>query len=159
MEGPFYQVESYRPRISIGYLLRRVSKLSQNQVEAGFDGNDITFTQWAVLALTANDVADTCTGLARDLGHNSGAMTRVIDQLEERGLLTRTRGACDRRVTNLAITDKGSATVAKLAGSVVDLWNEILADFERDEARQLIALLTKLLARLEQLESRREGSA
>ena len=115
----FYSVDELRPRISLGYLLRRINKLSTAQVEAAFDGNDISFTQWVVLALIASGTANTCSDLSRDMDHNSGAMTRVVDQLEERGLLVRRRDEGDRRISKLIITDTGKETFAQLARSVV----------------------------------------
>lgn len=148
----FYDLDSFAPRNSIGYLLRRANKLSMAHAEAAFEGSEITFTQWIVLALTFSGTAATCAELSRNIGHNSGAMTRVVDQLEERGLLARQPDAGDRRVTRLAITEAGRATVTDLALRVIGLWNEILEDFDRDEIVRLIATLTKLVARLEAVE-------
>lgn len=150
--APFYDLDSFAPPNSIGYLLRRASKLSMAQAEAAFEGSEITFTQWIVLALTFSGTAETCAELSRNIGHNSGAMTRVVDQLEERGLLVRHPDADDRRVTRLAITDAGRATGSELAARVIGLWNHILEDFDREEVLQLIATLTRLVARLETIE-------
>ncbi|TPG42535.1 MarR family transcriptional regulator [Sphingomonas koreensis] len=152
MSDPFYEFDKFIPRISLGYLLRRATKLSTIRIEAAFDGSDVSFTQWVVLALVSTGTADTCTALARNMDHDSGAMTRLIDQLEERGLVVRTRLEGDRRVSRLTVTDAGHAMVTTLVASVVGVWNEIIEGFEHDEIRQLIATLTKLLARLEQLE-------
>jgi len=155
----FYDVETFAPRISIGYLLRRVGKMSTARIEAAFDGRDISFTQWIVLALVSSQIADTCTALARDMDHDSGAMTRLIDQLEERGLIIRTRLEGDRRVSKLSVTRAGRDLVNSLLVSVVGVWNEILADLDPAEIRQLIATLTKLLDRLEALDANRGDSA
>ena len=145
----FYTVDELRPRISLGYLLRRINKLSTAQVEAAFDGNDISFTQWVVLALVSFDIATTCTELSRNMDHDKGALTRVIDQLEERGLIERRRDVGDRRVSQLTVTAKGREIVTDLARRVVDVWNDILHDFDREEIEQLIGTLGKLLARLD----------
>ena len=150
---PFYDVETFAPRVSIGYLLRRVGKLSTGRIEAAFDGRDITFTQWIVLALVSSGIADTCTALARDMDHDSGAMTRLIDQLEERGLVIRTRVEGDRRVSKLALTEAGHALAQTLLVSVVRVWNDIVAELDPAETRQLIGTLTKVLDRLETLEA------
>lgn len=159
MPHPFYVVDTFLPRISLGYLLRRANKLSTSRVEAAFDGSDISFTQWVVLALVSTGTADTCTALARDMDHNSGAMTRLIDQLEERGLVVRTRVEGDRRVSKLTVTLAGNEMVKTLVASVVGVWNEILDGLDHDEVRQLITTLTKLVSRLEALEDNRELSA
>jgi DNA-binding MarR family transcriptional regulator len=157
MDKPYYDIVSFAPRISLGYLVRRINKLSIARIEATFDGSEISFTQWIVLALVSSGIATTCAELSRNMDHNSGAMTRVIDQLEERGLLVRRRDNDDRRVSNLSITEAGSKTVHELVGRVVDVWNDILGDFDRDEITQLIATLGKLLARLESPEPQPEA--
>lgn len=159
MMHPFYDVETFAPRVSIGYLLRRVGKLSTSRIEAAFDGRDISFTQWIVLALVSSQIADTCTTLARDMDHNSGAMTRLIDQLEDRGLVVRTRVEGDRRVSKLSVTEAGDELAKTLIASVVDVWNDIVAELAPAETRQLIATLTKLLDRLETLEAERSEPA
>lgn len=148
----FYSPDAFAPSNSIGYLLRRANKLSMARAEAAFEDSEITFTQWIVLALTFSGTARTCAELSRNIGHNSGAMTRVVDQLEERGLLARTPDEADRRVTRLAITEAGRGTVTDLAARVIGLWNDILHDFDREEVVGLIATLTRLVARLEAVE-------
>lgn len=152
----FYSIDMFAPRVSIGYLLRRVNKLSIARVEAAFDGNDITFTQWVVLALVSFEIATTCTELSRNMDHDKGALTRVIDQLEERGLVERRRDTDDRRVSQLTATADGRKIVADLARRVVDVWNDILHDFDREEIERLIATLTKLLARLDPFDPQAE---
>lgn len=152
MRDDFYTPENFHPKVSIGYLLRRASKLSLARVEAAFSDREITFTQWATLALLNAGIADNCGGVARDLGHNPGAMTRVVDSLEERGLLKRRQHATDRRVTMLEVTPEGCAVLETLAGRVMSIWNEILGPFEQKDILQLIALLNRLLSRLEELD-------
>lgn len=159
MTDEFYDITSYTPRISLGYLLRRVSKLSGSRIETAFQDSDITFTQWIVLALVSSDTANTCTALARDMDHNSGAMTRLIDQLEERGLIIRTRAEKDRRISKLSITDAGNEMKTMLAARVAGVWNEIITGFDHDDIRQLITTLTKLLDRIEALEAESGQSA
>lgn len=153
MREDFYTPENFHPKISIGYLLRRASKLGLARVEAAFADREITFTQWATLALLHTGIADNCGGVARDLGHNPGAMTRVVDALEERGLLKRCAHATDRRVTMLEVTPEGRAVLETLAGRVRSIWNEVLGPFEQDDILQLIALLDRLVLRLEELEN------
>ncbi|WP_066921734.1 MarR family winged helix-turn-helix transcriptional regulator [Steroidobacter denitrificans] len=149
---PFYQPKAFSPANSIGYLLRRANKLSMARAEAAFAGNEITFTQWIVLALVSNGTAATCAELSRNIGYSSGAMTRLIDQLEARDLLVRRRDEMDRRVTRLALTAAGHVTFTDLAAKVVDRWNEVLEDFDREDITRLIATLNRLVARLEAIE-------
>src|SRR5690242_1059712 len=145
----YYSLDGFSPRVSLGYLVRRINKLGIARVEAAFDGCDISFTQWVVLALVSSEVATTCTELSRNMDHDKGALTRLLDQLEERGLVVRRRNDEDRRVSRLSTTAKGREAVADLARRVVDVWNHILRDFDREEITRLIDTLGRLLDRME----------
>ena len=146
---PFYSRENFTPKTSIGYLLRRVYKLSHQQIDEAFGDESISMTQWIVLILLRQGLATTCRDLCRNMDHDRGAMTRLIDQLEERGLVIRLRDDVDRRVSNLQLTEAGEALMDDRTGVVMDVWNNLLADFEPAEIVQLLATLTKLLDRLE----------
>jgi DNA-binding MarR family transcriptional regulator len=146
---PFYSPETFTTRTSLGYLLRRVYKLSTARIDEALESEDITLTQWIVLVLLANDMATTCRDLCRNMNHDRGAMTRLIDQLEERGLVKRLRDEADRRVCPLALTDAGRVVLDEKTGPIRDVWNDILRDFDPAEVTQAIGTLTKLLDRLE----------
>lgn len=148
MTQPYYSVDTFRPQISLGYLLRRVYKLSLARLEARVSG-EVNMTRWIVLAMISHGLANTCRDLSRDMGHNSGAMTRLIDQLEEHALVRRIRDNDDRRVSNLEITEAGRAALVDNIPPIVDVWNDILCDVDRDEVDRMIDTLTKLLDRLE----------
>ncbi len=81
--------------------------------------------------------------------YDSGAMTRMVDQLEKRGLLTRTRSKDDRRVVELELTPDGRAMAARLLPRITDLWNGVLKDFSRSEFDTLVGLMAKLVDALE----------
>lgn len=147
----FYAAADLVPSKALGYLLRRANKLNRARAEKGFTGTPLTFTQWVVLALVHSGKATSCAALARDIGHSSGAMTRLVDQLEQHGLLEREPDEADRRIIRLRITAAGTQMVSELAGRVAALWNEVLEDFEPAEVLQLITTLNKLVSRLEAL--------
>ncbi|HTJ62478.1 MAG TPA: MarR family transcriptional regulator, partial [Alphaproteobacteria bacterium] len=90
-------------------------------------------------------LATTAAELSRDMCHDSGALTRVIDQLEQRGLIERRRALVDRRVVELTLTEAGLATVNALVPTVVGLLNGSLAGFTHDEAADFTRLLKKFI--------------
>ena len=53
--------------------------------------------------------------LAHNICHDAGSLTRLIDQMVERGLVTRGRSESDRRVVTLALTPRGRKLVEALA--------------------------------------------
>ena len=81
--------------------------------------------------------------------HDSGALTRVIDQLADRGLLERVRRDRDRRKVELQLTEAGRKTVEGLVPLVVDKLNLALFDFSSEEFQEFLRLLLKLNTRLQ----------
>jgi DNA-binding MarR family transcriptional regulator len=150
MKKPYYTVENLDCRSSIGYLVRRLHSLIVPRAEARFADSELSFTQWVALMRLGEGLAKTCAEVAQHLGHDTGATTRMLDQLEERGLVKRARDTVDRRVVNVELTAKGRAMSKTLAPRMVSLLNEMLCDFSHAEITTLIALLTRLLARMEQ---------
>lgn len=137
---------------SPGYLIRRAAQLIVPHAEAVFKDQELTLSQWIALKLMYQGVADTSVSLSNVLGHNSGATTRLIDQLEERGLLTRARRKDDRRIVNLELTEAGIAGVKKMTPKMSALWKSLLVDFTDAETDMLISLLARLVDRLERTE-------
>ncbi|MGH8462111.1 MAG: MarR family winged helix-turn-helix transcriptional regulator [Stenotrophobium sp.] len=145
-----YSAEKYRARSSIGYLVKRAHGLMMDRVEAAFVGHDFTFMQWVVLMYVRDELGFTATDICRDYRHDSGALTRVIDQLESRGLLERRRSDEDRRVVRLHLTAQGRKTVESLIPLVVERLNYALDGFTASEVSELTRLLGKLISRVEQ---------
>ncbi len=141
----FYDPKTYHARDSVGYLVRRAGNLMTTRVEEVFADHEITFAQWLVLMKLRDGIATTAAEIARDMCHDSGALTRIIDQLAQRGLLERQRGQEDRRTMTLSLTERGLEIVNGLVPTVVGLLNMALADFTYDEAVALTRLLKKLI--------------
>jgi DNA-binding MarR family transcriptional regulator len=59
--------------------------------------------------LRSSDRAVPLSTLARQVAFSSGGFTKVADRLEQAGLIERQPSACDRRVTNAALTPAGRA--------------------------------------------------
>ena len=149
MRKPYYALETYGARTSIGCKIRQLNNLMTPRAEARFADQELTFSHWLALLVLRDGIADTCAGLSRHMNYDSGAITRLVDQLEERGLVERTRSKSDRRVVRLSLTKEGHAMWKKLTPPVVDYWNDLLDGFSHAEAETLVNLLTRLLARME----------
>jgi DNA-binding MarR family transcriptional regulator len=68
-------------------------------------------------------------------------ITRMIDRLEERGLVARERLAEDRRVVRVRITDAGLELVSKIAGPLGDCHARQLGHLTDADLKKLSALL------------------
>jgi DNA-binding MarR family transcriptional regulator len=146
----FYHVETFRSVTSLGYLVRRIHTLLMPRAEALFADAELSFSQWVVLVALRDGIGDTCAGIARHMNHDTGATTRLVDQLEARGLIKRRRSTADRRVVHLALLPAGKAVAKALTPRIVDFLNRVLGDFTEKECVALLDMLTRLNRRLEQ---------
>lgn len=89
--------------------------------------------------------------LARMLLASQGNITRLLDRMEQDRLVRRRPKAGDRRVSEVQMTRAGEALFARLARDHESWTAGMFASLDDDELRQLIGLLGKLRARLDQL--------
>jgi DNA-binding MarR family transcriptional regulator len=150
----YYRSESFAARDCVGYLISRAQSLMRPQIEAVFDKQDLTFSQWRVLMCLRDGIANTCADISRELSHDSGSLTRLVDQLDRRGLIQRTRDRKDRRVVTLALTAAGRAAIKAAMPHVVAHFNDVLGGFTPQEGKMLITLLTRLLVRAREIDQR-----
>jgi len=106
---------------------------------------DITAAQLIVLASVANKEADSPAGLCKNISYDPGAMTRMIDRLEQKGLVRRNPNPEDRRATNLEITTAGRALYPQLLAAKESVQAQFLRGFSEQEVRVLEQLLNRML--------------
>ncbi len=89
----------------------------------------------------------TMSQMADAIVHSTGGTTRLVDRLQEAGLVRRENCASDRRAIYVAITEAGAAKLDEaLAVHVRYLDENLAARLTCDERTQLADLLTKLNA-------------
>jgi DNA-binding MarR family transcriptional regulator len=144
MSKQHYQLSTYRAQNSIGYLVKRAHSLMLDVMEPLLEERGFSFVQYVIMAWLRDGIAVNPKDICAQYRHDSGAMTRVIDQLAERGLLERMRRDRDRRKVELQLTPAGREAVEGLIALVVEKLNLALADFTSEEVQELLRLLIKL---------------
>ncbi|MFD4606311.1 MarR family winged helix-turn-helix transcriptional regulator [Streptomyces sp. NPDC058464] len=125
----------------IGYLLRRVHA----QFSATDDGGDSDPRDFLVLdALTGRDW-ESQLDLAERLGINRTIMVGVIDRLEARDEVRRTRNPDNRRQYVLSLTDGGREAVEASRRAVAERDARLTAVLTDEETARLDELLGRLL--------------
>jgi DNA-binding MarR family transcriptional regulator len=142
---PIYDVQSYDPKRSIGGLLGRVKMEIGAALDAELAPLDITAAQYVILMSIALGEAESASGLCKGMSYDPGAMTRMLDRLERRGLVRRVAHPNDRRASNLELTTEGKAVYPKLRESAMKVLNHFLRGFTPSEARQLESYLLRML--------------
>ena len=116
---PYYSPANYSMRNSVGYLMRMCTNRVLPQMEALFQDQELTFSQWTTLVALHDGRIQTAGDLAHNICHDAGSLTRLIDQMVKRGLVTRSRSETDRRVVTL-VTDAARPRAGRGAGAPGD---------------------------------------
>lgn len=106
---------------------------------------DISAPQLIVLASVANREADSASSLCKSISYDPGAMTRMIDRLEQKGLIRRVPHPEDRRAMNLELTSAGKTLFPQLIAAKDTVQKQFLRGFSKDEVATLEGLLNRML--------------
>ena len=149
MPKQHYEQSTYRTQNGIGYLVKRAHSMMLDIMEPVFEARGFTFIQYVIMSWLRDGIAVNPKDICAQYRHDSGALTRVIDQLAERGLVERVRRDRDRRKVELQLTPAGRETIETLVPLVVEKLNAALAEFSTEEVRELLRLLIKLNTKLQ----------
>jgi DNA-binding MarR family transcriptional regulator len=149
MPKQHYQQSTYRTQNGIGYLVKRAHSMMLDIMEPVFEARGFTFIQYVIMSWLRDGIAVNPKEICAQYRHDSGALTRVIDQLAERGLVERVRRDRDRRKVELQLTPAGRETIETLVPLVVEKLNAALAEFSTEEVQELLRLLIKLNTKLQ----------
>jgi DNA-binding MarR family transcriptional regulator len=145
----FYRGDDYRINESIGYLLRQLRIHMDRAIEAEMAEHDLTGVQWGPLLLIHFGVGGTAAELARAGCVDTGAMTRMLDRLEAKRLVRRTRCPNDRRVVRIALTDEGERLCRQIPYNLSRVLNSMLRGFTAEEVETFKGLVRRMLANSE----------
>jgi DNA-binding MarR family transcriptional regulator len=126
-------------------LLRTASQLDQ-QVAQLLRPAQVTPAQYNVLRILRNAgrAGLACSDVAERLVRHDPDVTRLLDRLEARGLVTRSRDTADRRVVIARITDAGLAILEELGESIATLHAEQFRRLDRQDFLTLVSLLDQV---------------
>jgi DNA-binding MarR family transcriptional regulator len=148
-DADFYRGDAYTIHDSVGYLLRQLRSALDRVVDAEMDEHDLTGVQWGPLLMLHFRMGTTAAELARAACVDTGAMTRMLDRLEAKGLLKRTPCARDRRVFQLELTPEGAKLCREIPFGLARVNNAMLRGFSRDEFATLKDFLHRMLSNVQ----------
>ena len=112
-------------------------------------GLDVTPDQWVVLYRLAETAGLTQAGLGERTVKDKTTITRILDRLQARGLLTRRRDPSDRRSQRLFLTPEGENIVSRLVPLVRTFAAAAYADLTDDDKSALRRILGRIENRLD----------
>ena len=129
----------------LGFLVTGVRNAIWGSIERELQPLDITAAQSVVFNTIAKGRGSTIGDLCRVLGYDSGAMTRLLDRIENKGLIRRVANPDDRRSYLIELTEQSAVLVPKARRHVQAVFGELLQGFDEREAAALKASLEKIL--------------
>jgi DNA-binding MarR family transcriptional regulator len=122
-------------------LLRTTDRLSRGLIGV-LKQEDLSMTQYNVLRILRGAPEGLpCGEVANRMITRDPDITRLLDRLEKRGLISRTRESKDRRMVMARITPQGLKLLARLDEPVQEAHRKQLGHLGRQRLRALTALL------------------
>lgn len=113
------------------------------------EGIDITTEQWSVLACLWNKDKVTQQNLCSLTSKDKPSMTRLIDNLEKRNLVTRVSDHMDRRINLIHLTAAGAKLQNKATEIVQNIALKTLKNISDEELELSRNVLRKIMSNLE----------
>ena len=143
---PIYDIETFRPSQGVGAFIGRARRTIVEAIDHKLAPLDISHAQWIVVMLLGDGAASTAAEMCKILIYDPGAMTRLLDRLEKKGVLRRVRAKDDRRTARLELTAEGKRLYPRILEALVEVFNRLLRGFSKSDVRQLEHLLKRMLA-------------
>ncbi len=132
--------------IAFGDIVRDILKQFQHLHDAAAGGQqgNLGLQDLKVLEQLGEHGPQMMRQIAEHLGLAVNSMTSVIDQLESKGLVARSRSEIDRRVVNVDLTDDGRRIFDMFSRARVDFHRAIFSALTDDEQEILLVLFRKI---------------
>lgn len=116
---------------------RRVTKEVARQ-------HGLTGPQVTAIKVLENFGALSLTDLSARMSSTNSTMTGIADRMERDGLVERIRSETDRRVVQIALTERGRALAAQIPVASMALFADALRSLDERDRRDLTRILRKL---------------
>ncbi|MCQ4313591.1 MarR family transcriptional regulator [Stutzerimonas sp. VN223-3] len=133
---------------TIGFVLHDVARLMRKRFEQRARQIGLTRSQWQVLSKLAMNEGIHQKGLADLLEIESITLVRLLDKMQERGLVERRPHPTDRRMTLLYLTPESHPLLQVMRTLGEQTRVETMIDFSEAEGRQLEQFLARMRANL-----------
>ncbi|AEV37341.1 Bacterial regulatory protein, MarR [Pseudovibrio sp. FO-BEG1] len=131
------------------YLLASASHLASGQFHEELRGAGIRVPEWRVLACLRDEDGQMVTQLARFALMEQSHLTKTIDQMTERGLVTRRSDEVDRRRVRIFLSDKGRELANGLVSQAKAHEDRLVQQLGASDIAQIKSFLSHMVETLE----------
>lgn len=113
--------------------------------------NDINLTaeQYLVMDILWDEGILSQQAIADILQKDKNSVTKFIDSLENKGLVSRATDKVDRRVNNIVVSEKGQKLKERATEVAIETMNIILNDVTEEEMKVCLDVLNKIRKNME----------
>jgi len=126
---------------------RRIRQYGQNILKS--QGIDITIEQWLVLNVINENESTNQIDVGEILVKDKPTISRMVNHLEKKGLITKTSSSTDSRKVELNISQKGKTMINNLYPTIEKIRFKGLNGLSAKEIQIIEDILTKIQKNLE----------
>ncbi|AQU84115.1 MULTISPECIES: MarR family winged helix-turn-helix transcriptional regulator [unclassified Halomonas] len=155
-DGEASSVSSARAELDLNQFLpyqlnRLADRISQALEKLYADSYQLNIAQWRVLAWLSHCDDLTAKKVCHYTNMDKARVSRAIQALEDRGLISRTPSQQDQRLHNLQLTEAGQALLTELVPEAQSWEADLVSTLSVGEYRDLLNTMRKLERQLERI--------
>jgi len=130
----------------VARLISRAQNALADELDVKLAPFDITAAQYVVLSTLHSGRANIAAQICKELSYSPGAMTRMLNRLEQKGMIQKAPSLGNRRTVQLELTEAGQRLFPSLleaSGTVID---QYFGAFSAQELGTFETLLLKMFA-------------
>jgi DNA-binding MarR family transcriptional regulator len=143
----------------LAWEIAETSRMIRRHFNRRAAGLGVTSAQWRALAWLSHEPRLKQVELAERLDVEPITAGRIIDRLEEAGLVERLSDPVDRRAWRLVVTEKARPIIERLGMLAEDMADDIFVDLGKAEVEQLRAKLARVRESIGRTEAAQRKSA
>ena len=132
-------------KVHAGYWLRFVSNHVSHAFARKLLSSEVTVAEWVVMREMFDDEETSPGVLAERIGMTRGGVSKLVDRLASKKLVTRRERNDDRRFQSIALTSAGRRLIPELAALADRNDEEFFHPLSAGERAALIATMKKLV--------------
>lgn len=137
---------------SLGTDLSRLVRIWRALIDHRLKPLELTQTHWVTLHnIHQLPPEQSQIQLAKAIGIEQPSLVRTLDQLEEKGLITRTTCPSDRRAKRIKLTKQAEPIITQVEHVIDATRHDILSGISRQEVEQMVTLIARLERNISEL--------
>lgn len=133
---------------ALGFLFERTTRTIKLNFHQLFKENnvDITPEQWVVLDILNKEGILSQKEIADHSFKDAPSISRILNNLKKRDLITRSTQKSDKRVSSVCLTQKGMELIKKMLPKVAELRNRGINEIDPENIQILIETMDKIFS-------------